>query len=117
MPLDPLSVVFAALAHPARRAMLARLVEGEATVNELAAPLAMTLPAVTKHLKVLEAAGLIARSRNAQWRPCRLTAGPLREASDWIGAYRRFWEDNLDRLDEYLKDLQRKGKKRGRKQS
>lgn len=117
MSADPLSKTFAALAHPARRAILARLVLGEATVSELAAPLAMSLPAVTKHLKVLEAAGLIARSRNAQWRPCSLQAGPLREAADWIGDYRRFWEESLDRLDEYLKDLQRKGKKRGRKQS
>lgn len=114
---DPLSATFSALAHPARRAMLARLVQGEATVNDLAAPFAMSLPAVTKHLKVLEAAGLITRSRTAQWRPCSLRAGPLRDVAEWVEQYRRFWEESLDRLDEYLNDLQQKGKKRGRKSS
>jgi DNA-binding transcriptional ArsR family regulator len=102
---DPLSVTFAALADPTRRAILARLAEGEATVNELAEPFAMTLPAVSKHLKVLERAGLIARGRNAQWRPCTLDARPLRDAADWVGRYRQFWETNLDRLDEHLKKM------------
>jgi DNA-binding transcriptional ArsR family regulator len=102
---DPLSVTFAALADPTRRAILARLAEGEATVNELAEPFAMTLPAVSKHLKVLERAGLITRGRNAQWRPCTLDARPLREAADWMQQYRRFWEDRLDRLDEHLKKM------------
>jgi DNA-binding transcriptional ArsR family regulator len=106
---DPLSVTFAALADPTRRAILARLAEGEATVNELAEPFAMTLPAVSKHLKVLERAGLITRGRNAQWRPCTLDARPLRDAADWMQQYRRFWEDRLDRLDEHLKKMM-KGK-------
>ncbi|MET0493365.1 MAG: metalloregulator ArsR/SmtB family transcription factor [Actinoplanes sp.] len=92
MATDQLSAIFGALADPTRRAILARLAEGEATVNELAEPFAMTLPAVSKHLKVLERAGLISRGRAAQWRPCRLEAEPLREASDWVGRYRRFWE-------------------------
>ena len=102
---DPLSVTFAALADPTRRAILARLAEGEATVNELAEPFAMTLPAVSKHLKVLERAGLITRGRNAQWRPCTLDARPLQDAADWVQRYRRFWEANLDRLDEHLKKM------------
>jgi DNA-binding transcriptional ArsR family regulator len=102
---DPLSVTFAALADPTRRAIPARLADGEATVNELAEPFAMTLPAVSKHLKVLERAGLIVRGRNAQWRPCTLDARPLREAADWVQQYRRFWEDRLDRLDEHLKKM------------
>ena len=106
---DPLSVTFAALADPTRRAILARLAEGEATVNELAEPFAMTLPAVSKHLKVLERAGLITRGRNAQWRPCTLDARPLRDASEWMQQYRRFWEARLDRLDEHLKTMM-KGK-------
>ena len=104
---DPLSVTFAALADPTRRAILARLAEGEATVNELAEPFAMTLPAVSKHLKVLERAGLIVRGRNAQWRPCTLDARPLRDAADWMQQYRRFWEARLDRLDEHLKKMRR----------
>jgi DNA-binding transcriptional ArsR family regulator len=104
---DPLSVTFAALADPTRRAILARLAEGEATVNELAEPFAMTLPAVSKHLKVLERAGLIVRGRNAQWRPCTLDARPLRDAVDWMQQYRRFWEARLDRLDEHLKKMMR----------
>ena len=106
---DPLSVTFAALADPTRRAILARLAEGEATVNELAEPFAMTLPAVSKHLKVLERAGLITRGRNAQWRPCTLDARPLRDAADWMQQYRRFWEARLDRLDEHLTKMM-KGK-------
>ena len=104
---DPLSVTFAALADPTRRAILARLAEGEATVNELAEPFAMTLPAVSKHLKVLERAGLITRGRNAQWRPCTLDARPLRDAAEWMQQYRRFWEGRLDRLDEHLKKMMR----------
>jgi DNA-binding transcriptional ArsR family regulator len=106
---DPLSATFAALADPTRRAILARLTSGGASVTELAEPFAMTLPAVSKHLKVLQRAGLIARGREAQWRPCRLEAGPLKEAADWIEDYRRFWEESLDRLDDYLRDVQAKG--------
>jgi len=102
---DQLSAIFGALADPTRRAILARLAEGEATVNELAEPFAMTLPAVSKHLKVLERAGLISRGREAQWRPCRLEAEPLREASDWVGRYRRFWESSYDKLDAHLQNL------------
>ncbi|WP_199513775.1 ArsR/SmtB family transcription factor [Nucisporomicrobium flavum] len=105
MATDQLSVIFAALADPTRRAILARLAEGEATVNELAAPFAMTLPAISKHLKVLERAGLISRGREAQWRPCRLEAEPLREASEYVQRYRRFWESSLDKLDEHLNRL------------
>jgi DNA-binding transcriptional ArsR family regulator len=115
MAADRLSLVFAALADPTRRAILARLAAGEASVTELAGPFDMSLPAVSKHLKVLERAGLVARVRDAQWRPCRLNAAPLKDAAAWIDAYRRFWEDSLDRLGEYLSDLQKKGKKRGRK--
>jgi DNA-binding transcriptional ArsR family regulator len=105
---DQLSVIFGALADPTRRAILARLAEGEATVNEIAEPFAMTLPAVSKHLKVLERAGLISRGREAQWRPCRLEAEPLREATEWMGRYRRFWEANFDRLDAHLRSLMEK---------
>ena len=112
---DPLSATFAALADPTRRAILARLAAGETSVTELAEPFDMSLPAVTKHLKVLERAGLIRRGREAQWRPCRLEAQPLREVSDWVEHYRRFWEQSLDRLDGYLKELQAKEKKHGRK--
>jgi DNA-binding transcriptional ArsR family regulator len=111
---DRLSTTFAALADPTRRAILARLVSGEASVSELAEPFAMSLPAVSKHLKVLERAGLIARGRAAQWRPCRLEAGPLRDAADWLEHYRRFWEQSLDRLDDYLRELQTAGEKHGR---
>ena len=107
---DPISTTFAALADPTRRAILARLTGGEASVTELAAPFAMTLPAVSKHLKVLERAGLIARGREAQWRPCRLDAGPLREVANWVEEYRRYWEESFDRLDEYLRELQEKEK-------
>ncbi|HSI83278.1 MAG TPA: metalloregulator ArsR/SmtB family transcription factor [Candidatus Methylacidiphilales bacterium] len=103
---DKLSPVFAALADPTRRAILARLSAGEATVTELAEPFDMSLPAISKHLKVLERSGLIARGRDAQWRPCRLNAEPMREISDWIDHFRRHWEDSFDRLDEYLKTLQ-----------
>lgn len=105
---DPISTTFAALADPTRRAILARLSAGEASVTELAAPFEMTLPAVSKHLKVLERAGLIARGREAQWRPCRLDAGPLREVANWVEEYRRYWEESFDRLDEYLRELQKK---------
>ena len=106
---DQLSTTFAALADPTRRAILARLASGEATVKEIAEPFAMSLPAVSKHLKVLEGAGLISRGREAQWRPCRLEAGPLREVADWVEHYRRFWEESFDRLDDYLRELQRNG--------
>ena len=112
---DRLSQTFSALADPTRRAILARLASGEATVGELAEPFAMSLPAVSKHLKVLERAGLIARGREAQWRPCRLEAGPLKDAAEWLAHYRRFWEQSFDRLDDYLRKLQRKEKKHGRK--
>jgi DNA-binding transcriptional ArsR family regulator len=112
---DRLSTTFAALADPTRRAILARLASGEASVTELAAPFEMSLPAISKHLKVLERAGLIARGREAQWRPCRLAAGPLKDAADWLEEYRRFWEQSLDRLDDYLRELQKKEKKHGRK--
>ena len=105
MATDELSLIFGALADPTRRAILARLAEGEATVNELAEPFAMTLPAVSKHLKVLERAGLISRGREAQWRPCRLEADSLREASLWVDRYRRFWESSYDKLDAHLKQL------------
>ncbi|MGY4831463.1 ArsR/SmtB family transcription factor [Sphaerotilaceae bacterium SBD11-9] len=103
---DHLSATFAALADPTRRAILARLSSGEATVKDLAAPFDMTPPAVTKHLKVLQRAGLITQGRQAQWRPCRLEASPLREVADWVEPYRRFWEQRLDRLDDYLRQLQ-----------
>jgi len=106
---DQLSVVFAALADPTRRAILARLAEGPATVNEIAAPFEMTLPAISKHLKVLERAGLISRGRQAQWRPCTLEAEPLREATEWMGRYRQFWDQSFDRLDAHLKSLMRPG--------
>ncbi len=106
MPAAHLDTTFAALADPTRRAILARLSSGEATVKELAEPFAMSLPAVSKHLKVLEHAGLIARGREAQWRPCRLEVSPLKEAAEWIGGYRKFWEESFDRLDDLLKELQ-----------
>lgn len=103
---DALSTTFAALADPTRRAILARLALGEASVRELAAPFAMSAPAVTKHLKVLQRAGLITQSRSAQWRPCKLEAQPLREAADWVDQYRQHWEASLDRLENYLQTLQ-----------
>lgn len=115
MAADHLSTTFAALADPTRRAILARLASGETSVTELAAPFEMSLPAVTKHLKVLERAGLIARGRQAQWRPCRLEAGRLKEVADWVEEYRRFWEQSFDRLDTYLRELQAKDKKPGRR--
>ena len=112
---DPLSNTLAALADPTRRAILTRLALGETSVTELAKPFEMSLPAVSKHLKVLERAGLIARGRDAQWRPCRLQAAPLKDVATWIEHYRRFWEESFDRLDHYLRDLQAKDKKRGRR--
>lgn len=113
---DRLSTVFAALADPTRRAILSRLAtKGEASVTELAEPFDMSLPGISKHLKVLQHAGLITRSREAQWRPCRLDAGPLKDVSDWVRFYRRFWEDSLDRLDNYVRALQRKEKKKNAK--
>lgn len=105
MSLDTLSTTFAALADPTRRAILTRLTSGAATVTELASPFEMTLPAVSKHLKVLERAGLIERGREAQWRPCRLRAEPLREVDDWVEQYRVHWEESFDRLDAYLREL------------
>jgi DNA-binding transcriptional ArsR family regulator len=115
MPSDPLSSTFAALADPTRRAILARLAQGETSVTELAAPFPMSMPAVSKHLKVLEHAGLIARGRSAQWRPCKLEAGPLKEIADWVAHYREFWEQSFDRLDDYLREVKKKEKKHGRK--
>jgi DNA-binding transcriptional ArsR family regulator len=115
MSADRLSATFAALADPTRRSILARLALGEASVTELALPFEMSLPAVSKHLKVLERAGLITRGREAQWRPCRLDAAPLKDAVDWLEAYRRFWEQSLDRLEDYLHELQSTGEKHGRK--
>jgi DNA-binding transcriptional ArsR family regulator len=105
---DRLSLTFAALADPTRRAILARLTSGQSTVTELAEPHSMSLPAISKHLRVLERSGLIERSRNAQWRPCRLKAAPLKAAVDWMEQYRRHWEESFDRLEEYLKALQQK---------
>ena len=112
---DSLSTTFAALADPTRRAILARLASSAASVTELAEPFNMSLPAISKHLKVLENAGLIERGREAQWRPCQLTAGPLKDAADWLEHYRPFWEQSFDRLSEYLRELQRKEKKHGHK--
>ena len=104
--MDTLSTTFSALADPTRRAILARLALGEATVTELARPFDMSLPGVSKHLKVLQRAGLIEQGRAAQWRPCRLEAEPLRDVADWVSHYRRFWEESFDRLDDYLRELQ-----------
>ena len=117
---DRLSSTFAALADPTRRAILARLASGEKSVNDLAAPFEMSLPAVSKHLKVLESAGLISRGRDAQWRPCRLEAAPLKDISNWVERYRKFWEESFDRLDAYLREIQatekdKKGKISARK--
>lgn len=109
---DALSSTFAALADPTRRAILARLALGETSVSELAKPFDMSMPGVSKHLKVLERAGLIARGRSAQWRPCRLDAGPLKEVAGWIEEYRRFWEQSFDRLDDYLREIQTKEPKK-----
>jgi DNA-binding transcriptional ArsR family regulator len=117
-PNDSLSTTFAALADPTRRAILARLARGEASVTQLAEPFDMSMPAISKHLKVLERAGLIARSRDAQWRPCRLQPAPLREVADWVGEYREMWEQSFDRLGSYLQILQKKETKRiGTKQT
>src|SRR5258705_13502137 len=110
MATDPLSPTFAALADPPRRAILARLASGEASVTELAEPFDMSQPAISRHLKVLESAGLITRGREAQWRPARLEAAPLREVADWVERYRRFWEQRFDRLDSYLQEIQQKEK-------
>ena len=106
MSADQLDLTFAALADPTRRAILARLVGGPASVTELAAPFKMTLPAVSKHLKVLERAGLIGRGRDAQWRPCSLNAAPLKDVADWVGSYREFWDESFNRLEEYLREVQ-----------
>src|SRR5512138_540321 len=108
MPTDALTLTFSALADPTRRAILTRLSQGPATVKELSAPFAISGPAVSKHLRVLERAGLIARGRAAQWRPCRLEAAPLKEVAEWAEGYRRFWEESYERLDDYLRELQRK---------
>lgn len=116
MTTEQLNTTFAALADPTRRAILARLSEGEASVTELAKPFDMSLPGITKHLKVLERAGLIARRKEAQWRPCRLEAGPLKEVADWVEHYRHFWEESFDRLDEYLRELQDKENDHGSEQ-
>jgi DNA-binding transcriptional ArsR family regulator len=115
MSTDRLSATFAALADPTRRAILARLALGETSVTELAEPFDMSMPAVSKHLKVLERAGLIARGREAQWRPCRIEPRALKDVDDWLEHYRRFWTQSLDRLDDYLRELQTKEKKRGRR--
>ena len=109
---DPLSATFSALADPTRRAILARLAEGEATVKELSAPFPISGPAISRHLRVLERAGLIERGREAQWRPCRLEATPLKEVAAWAENYRRFWDESYERLDEYLQELQQKGEER-----
>ena len=115
MSVDSLNATFAALADPTRRAILARLADGAASVGELAAPFDMSLPAVTKHLKVLQRAGLISQGREAQWRPCRLEARPMREAARWMESYRRHWEQRFDRLDAYLRETSGRAPRRGRK--
>jgi DNA-binding transcriptional ArsR family regulator len=115
MSTSTLDATFAALADPTRRAILTRLASGETSVTELARPFHMSLPGISKHLKVLERAGLISRGREAQWRPCRLKAQPLKEASDWVEHYRQFWEESFDRLEDYLKEIQKKEKNHGRK--
>src|SRR4051812_7080506 len=112
---DELSRTFAALADPTRRAILGRLASGECAVTELARPFEMSLPAVSKHLRVLERAGLIARGRDAQWRPCRIEGGPLKQVADWAERYRHVWEQRLDQLDEYLEELKKKEKKHARR--
>ena len=115
MQADPLSAAFAALADPTRRAILARLAQGETSVTELSKPFDISGPAISRHLKVLESAGLIARGREAQWRPCRLETQALRRVDDWLADYRALWEERLDRLEDYLKTLQAKETKRGRR--
>jgi DNA-binding transcriptional ArsR family regulator len=114
---DQISSTFSALADPTRRAILTRLALGETSVTDLASPFEMSMPAISRHLKVLEKAGLIARGREAQWRPCKLKAEPLKEAADWLDEYRRFWDESFDRLGQYLQELQAKEKKRGRKKN
>ncbi len=109
---ERLDATFSALADPTRRAILARLASGETSVSELAEPFAMSMPAISKHLKVLQRAGLIERSREAQWRPCRLAPAPLKDASEWLDRYRRFWEESFDRLEDYLRELQKKDPKK-----
>jgi DNA-binding transcriptional ArsR family regulator len=116
METDHLSTTFAALANPTRRAILARLASGECSVTELAEPFEMSMPAISKHLRVLEQAGLIARGREAQWRPCRLEAGPLKDVADWTERYRAIWEQRFDRLETYLQEMKAKERKHGRKQ-
>ena len=113
---DELSATFAALADPTRRAIVSRLAEGEATVNQLAEPFHLKLPTVSKHLKVLQRAGLVTQGRNAQWRPCRLETAPLKEVADWVNRYRRIWEERFGQLDVYLNELQAKERTRGHKQ-
>jgi len=113
VPNDQLSVTFAALADPTRRAILARLSQGEASVTDLAKPFDLSLPGVSKHLKVLQRAGLITQSRNAQWRPCRLEGARLQEAAEWVGEFRRFWDESFERIDEYLAELQKEKKSNG----
>ncbi len=115
-PADQLSVTFGALADPTRRAILARLARGEASVTELAQPFDLSLPGVSKHLKVLQRAGLITQGRNAQWRPCRLEAPRLKEVSEWVGEYQRFWDESFERLDEYLEQLKREERSDGREE-
>lgn len=110
---DTLSITFSALADPTRRALLARLMSGQVSVQDLAKPFDMSLPGISKHLKVLERAGLISRGRDAQWRPCRLEGGRLKEVADWANRYRRFWEESFDRLDAYLVDMKRQDKEKG----
>src|SRR5215469_12693548 len=112
MEMDPLTSTFSALADPTRRAILARLASGEAPVTELAAPFEMSLPAISKHLKVLERAGLITRGRDAQWRPCRLEPRPLKDVAEWVEHYRRFWSASFDRLDNYLREMQKQKKEK-----
>ena len=112
---ERLDATFSALADPTRRAILARLAAGETSVSELAEPFAMSMPAISKHLKVLQRAGLIERSREAQWRPCRLAPAPLKDASEWLERYRRFWEESFDRLEDYLRELQKKEPKKENK--
>jgi DNA-binding transcriptional ArsR family regulator len=112
---DPLSTTFAALADPTRRAILGRLACGQSSVKDLAKPFRISAPGITKHLKVLERAGLITRTRQAQWRPCRLKAAPMKNAIDWLEPYRRFWEESFDRLDDYLRELQKKPDTKGKK--
>jgi DNA-binding transcriptional ArsR family regulator len=114
MPADQLTSTFTALADPTRRAILAHLMSGEASVTELAEPFEMSMPAISRHLKVLETAGLISRGRAAQWRPCRIQAAPLKQVADWVEEYRMAWEQRLDRLHDYLAEVQAKEKKRGR---